>query len=254
MRMRARVLVLASLFLVGLLLLAAACSPTTSDQDMLRTVVAATIYAELTAQVQPVIATTPPTATPAPTAEDMSTPDLTSGPAPGSTAPPTTTPEPTGVLTPSPCLPDAVFETDVTVPDGTIFAPSEEFTKTWRMRSDGCAPWPADSSWVFDSGDQMGAPISVPVPDTPLGSTADISVDMVAPDEPGTYQGFWQMQNPRGVRFGNRVFVMIVVPGPTPTPEARLLNPALAAWFYSGVQLPVNRNCSRDPAPYVPLF
>jgi hypothetical protein len=73
----------------------------------------------------------------------------------------------------------------------------------------------------------MGAPRSVRVPETPLGSTADISVAMVAPDVPGTYKGYWQMQDPKGIRFGHRVYVLIVVPGPTPTPQACPPDPAL---------------------------
>ena len=47
----------------------------------------------------------------------------------------------------------------------------------------------------------MGAPNSVPVPDTPLGDTADISVSMIAPDSISDYKCFWQMQTPDGVRF-----------------------------------------------------
>jgi hypothetical protein len=50
------------------------------------------------------------------------------------------------------------------------------------------------------------------VPNTPLGSTADISVDMVAPETPGTYKGTWQMQTPDGAAFGDQAYLMIVVP------------------------------------------
>jgi hypothetical protein len=223
--MKTSVLLLASLLLVGLL--ATACSPATVDQDALKTEVAATIYAEQTTQARPVTDTVPPAATPTPGAEDTSTPTSTATPTRSPISTPTTTPEPTNTLTPSPCLPDAAFVVDVTVPDGTNFPPGESFTKTWRILSSGCAPWPTGSTWVFDSGDQMGAPESVPVPDTPLDGTADISVDMVAPDLPGTYKSFWQMQGPSGALFGSPVFVMIVVPGPTPTPQACPPNPAL---------------------------
>jgi hypothetical protein len=66
----------------------------------------------------------------------------------------------------------------------------------------------------------MSAPASVPVPETPLSGTVDVAVEMIAPDGPGTYQGFWQMQGPSGGRFGDRVYVMIEVPAPAePSPE-----------------------------------
>ncbi|MBE9508929.1 MAG: hypothetical protein IMY86_12885, partial [Chloroflexi bacterium] len=117
--------------------------------------------------------------------------------------------------TPTPCLPHALFVDDVTVPDGAIFAPEESFTKMWRVRSTGC--WPPDTALVFVRGDQLGAPESVPVPDTPLGSTVDIAVKMVAPDTPGIYNGVWRMQTPDGTLFGDWFYVLIEVALPTPT-------------------------------------
>jgi len=66
----------------------------------------------------------------------------------------------------------------------------------------------------------MSAPASVPVPETSLSGTVDVAVEMIAPDVPGTYKGFWQMQSPSGSRFGDRVYVMIEVPAPAePSPE-----------------------------------
>ena len=149
-----------------------------------------------------------------------------------STPTPTATTTPTGTPTPTPtssdtpmptsCPPHASFVEDVTIPDGTNLPPGEPFTKTWRMRSDGCVAWPVGTTWVFVSGEQMGAPASVPVPDTPLGGMADISVALIAPDTPGTYKGNWQMQGPDGTRLGDQVYVTIVVPTPAPiaTPTA----------------------------------
>jgi hypothetical protein len=63
----------------------------------------------------------------------------------------------------------------------------------------------------------MSAPDGIPVPATPLGVTADMSVDMIAPGTPGTYKSHWQMQTADGVRFGDQAYVMIVVSVPTPT-------------------------------------
>jgi hypothetical protein len=92
-----------------------------------------------------------------------------------------------------------------------MLAPGETFTKTWRMRSSGCEPWPADAVWAFVSGDQMAAPGSVSVAQPALTGTLDISVVMVAPEAPGTYRGFWQLQSPGGARFGELVQLTIEV-------------------------------------------
>jgi len=135
----------------------------------------------------------------------------------------TRTPVPTPSSTPPPegCLPNATFVTDVTVSDGTEFAPNETFSKAWRIHSTGCTPWPAGTRWVFVSGDPLGGPDGVDVPETPLEGTADIAVPLHAPSNPGTYKGYWQMQAPDGSRFGDRAYVMIVVPGAAATPDTR---------------------------------
>lgn len=105
--------------------------------------------------------------------------------------------------------------------DGAEFLPGESFTKVWRMRSSGCAQWETGTRFVFVSGDRMGAPDGVAVPDTPVGDTADIAVEMRAPDSPGIYQGYWRMESPDGVLFGDRVYVKIAVAEPTPTRDSR---------------------------------
>ena len=52
----------------------------------------------------------------------------------------------------------------------------------------------------------------------PPGALYDIYVNLVAPNVPGVYQGFWQMVNGQGVAFGERVYVGITVPNTQPTP------------------------------------
>ena len=52
----------------------------------------------------------------------------------------------------------------------------------------------------------------------PPGGTYDISVNMVAPTQPGVYQGFWQMVNAKGTAFGTTVYVGIQVVAPTAVP------------------------------------
>ncbi|MBN2548860.1 MAG: hypothetical protein JXB15_06870 [Anaerolineales bacterium] len=97
----------------------------------------------------------------------------------------------------------AEFEADVSVPDGTYFAPNEAFTKTWRLKNSGTSTWTSAYSLYFVSGALMGAPASVPVPkDVPPGESVEITVDLIAPTEPGIYQGFWKLRNASGQVFG----------------------------------------------------
>ncbi|HUF38908.1 MAG TPA: NBR1-Ig-like domain-containing protein [Anaerolineales bacterium] len=96
------------------------------------------------------------------------------------------------------------FVEDVTIPDGTTFEPGETFVKTWRIRNNGSCTWTAEYDVVFDSGDAMGGPASFPVtPGSVLpGAEVDISINLTAPDEPGSYRGDWKLRNPAGQIFG----------------------------------------------------
>jgi hypothetical protein len=118
---------------------------------------------------------------------------------------PTPTPTQAPVTpTPRPGLCDAAsFVADVTIPDGTTLAPKTDFTKTWRLRNVGTCTWTTDYDLVFVSGDQMGAPASVPVTKfVKPGETLEISVRMSAPAKLGRYSGSWQLRNANGKIFG----------------------------------------------------
>jgi len=119
-------------------------------------------------------------------------------------APPTETssPTPTDTLTPLPCN-RASFVTDVSVPDDTVFEVGTGFTKTWRLKNTGTCNWTSGYQLVFDHGDQMGGPASQQLTNdiVPPNGTVDISVNLVAPGSPGSYQGFWKIREPGGSVF-----------------------------------------------------
>jgi serine/threonine protein kinase len=121
------------------------------------------------------------------------------------------------------CKPDAQVA-DVTVPDGSQFKPGDAFVKTWRFTSSGNCAWEKGSVLVFQSGDKLGAPDSVPVDMADIGKSVDVSLNMTAPQTPGTYSGHWALQRPAG-QVITATDVSIVVPAPTatrgPTPTAR---------------------------------
>ncbi len=114
---------------------------------------------------------------------------------------------------PKVCMDNSAFVADVSVPDGTEFDPGTPFTKIWRLRNTGMCTWDLNYELVFVGGLKLGAADAVRLPQvvTP-GQTVEISVPMVAPNEPGTYRGEWQMRNPNCQnRFGSLVYVLIKV-------------------------------------------
>lgn len=183
--------------LILLLALAAAplaCRlPTAATQESDDARLAQTVQAMLEAQ-----ATLPPPTLPPPTVPPATTqPPPTQTPTSAPTSTPTQTPIPT------PC--DAAqFVADVTIPDDTELLVNSNFTKTWRLRNVGTCTWTSGYALIFDHGDRMSAPDAVPLTSgtVPPGATVDVSVNLKAPSEVGTYQGFFRLRNPSNVVFG----------------------------------------------------
>ncbi len=95
------------------------------------------------------------------------------------------------------------FISDLTIPDGTAFAPGAGFTKSWRFKNAGSCTWGAGYEVMFYSGEPMGAPVSVKLPvEVVPDQQVDVSVDMVAPNLPGHYRGYWMFRNSSGNLFG----------------------------------------------------
>jgi hypothetical protein len=119
----------------------------------------------------------------------------------------------------------AIFVADVTIPDGKVIAPGAAFTKTWKLQNGGTTTWTTSYSLAFASGVQMGDTTSVPLPQSVAPEAQiDISVDLVAPTDPGSYQGYWKMKNASGQFFNDSVYVLITVgnPGTTPPPTSEI--------------------------------
>lgn len=150
--------------------------------------------------------------------------------------PPTLTPVPTAVPVPSatsspqPCVPNSVYVSDVTVPDGMTLPPGTSFVKTWRVTNNGTCLWDTDYSLVLIGGEQMNAPSPSLIPNAAPGSTVDISVPMVAPTVPGPHTGIWRLRAGNGVVFGTNLTVVLNVPGapPPPSPTNTTAPPACA--------------------------
>jgi hypothetical protein len=125
--------------------------------------------------------------------------------------PPTLTPKPPEPVLPSltftptqrPCN-QALFVTDVTIPDGTEIPAGTSFTKTWRIQNNGSCTWTSGYLAVFDSGDRMNAPDAVAVTGgtVPYGGTADVTMTLKAPDTAGTYKAYFRLRAPEGTLFG----------------------------------------------------
>ena len=150
-------------------------------------------------------------------------------PAPTATPLPSITPEEVASVTPGPATPGPEAETeptatlmtgvldsryvrDLSIPDGTVMAPGQAFTKSWEIENSGEVPWPEGTELRHVEGPAMGPIESVPVSERAVGERAEISVDLEAPADPGTHRSYWQLCLGDAC-FGGRFFVEIVVQG-----------------------------------------
>jgi len=207
--MKSKLLMIA---LTGILILAA-CAPATPieptpDVLAIRTSAAYTVVAEFTLTAAVFTSTPPPLPTETPI------PEL-----PTATATPGLTNDPTQAAlgTPAALCDDYSFDIntlDVTIPDGAPVTPGQEFVKTWKIKNTGICTWGEDYQLIFSysspaNEDMDGQPVPLAALVEP-GQEVEVSVNFLAPTTPGTYTGYWQMVNSKGIPFGKKEYIVSV--------------------------------------------
>ncbi len=93
----------------------------------------------------------------------------------------------------------AQFLTDVTIPDGTVFNPGKNFTKTWQLKNIGTCTWTTAYTVAFYNGEAMSGPtaLNLTSPVAP-GQSINLSVPLLSPNSPGSYRGYWILRNGGG--------------------------------------------------------
>jgi hypothetical protein len=104
------------------------------------------------------------------------------------------------------------FIRDVTIDSGTEMAAGEKFTKTWQVANTGTCDWLSGYSLVPVSGTNFAEdPVRINNAPVPPKEWRQISVNMYAPKDEGTYTQYWQMSDGAGHTFGSLLGVTIKV-------------------------------------------
>lgn len=109
------------------------------------------------------------------------------------------------------CLNDLKYIDDVTVPDGTRFAPQAPIEKIWLVGNTGTCNWESGYTFRLLSGPEMGASVQQSLIPARSGGEVEIRILFAAPGAPGSYVSKWQAFNPAGEPFGDIIFIDISV-------------------------------------------
>lgn len=209
----------------------------TVDVNAINTAAVATAMGQLSAQFTQTAAAAP-TATAMPTDTAAALPSLlptTSGALPTVSFNTNTTPvagntTPLAGFTPFSTVPPAAgptsalgdscnnssFQGDVTIPDGSVLKPGEDFQKTWALKNTGSCTWDEGYALVYIGGskpdlDPYTLEFKKKSDFVASGTTVNISVNLTAPCTPGKYEGTWRMRSDSGYYFGTALSVYIEV-------------------------------------------
>ncbi len=109
------------------------------------------------------------------------------------------------------CINSFLYLDDVNYPDGTVVEAGSVFMKEWEVQNNGSCDWNEGYRLRFVSGEQMSAPDFVSIPSVTVGSKGKLSVELKAPEKPGTYRSTWKAFGSDNRSFGETVYVEIVV-------------------------------------------
>jgi hypothetical protein len=220
-------------FLAVTVLLLAACGPSpesltpTVDATLIYTQAAQTVAAQFT-QTSAALTAAAPTQTNTP----EPTPTTAASPTPFATLPLFTLPagatgQPFANITPTfSILPpqgtptgalcdNSAYVRDVGTPDGTVLKPGQAFAKGWLIQNTGTCTWKVGYHLVQVGGNTNfgggGFAIRYPSDAVLPGVIVEISLNLVAPKQPGKYEGRYQMYNDRDIPFGTGMTVAVEV-------------------------------------------
>jgi hypothetical protein len=123
-----------------------------------------------------------------------------------------------------------VFVADLTYPDDIpaswpLVNPGDAVQKGWQVQNTGTCTWDQNYALVYvgsqPPGVLSGGPTNIQAA-VPPGGTYDLYIDVLAPEQPGQYVGYYNLRAPNGEFFGDRLWVAVEVAGGAPPPAAGL--------------------------------
>lgn len=108
------------------------------------------------------------------------------------------------------------FQGDVTIPDGSVLKPGENFEKVWGLKNTGTCTWDEGYALVYIGGstpnlDPYNFEFKKSIDFVAAGQTINMTLRLTTPCKPGKYEGHWRMRNDKGYYFGTILSVYVEV-------------------------------------------
>jgi hypothetical protein len=105
------------------------------------------------------------------------------------------------------------FIEDVTIPDGTVLKPGQDFQKIWRVINSGTCAWDDGYVLVYQGGKLDGYNVKIEKTKDFVqpGQVKDFGVDLTASLTEDHYEECWRMRDDGGFYFGSYLCVVIDV-------------------------------------------
>lgn len=145
------------------------------------------------------------------------------------------------------CVPNLSYEGDVTIPPGTEIAPGAAFLKTWHVKNSGDCAWDQNLVLEPSNGTLPAAQSTVRLPPLAVGTSADISLSLQAPQAQGEFYRVWRASDGAGHFFGAPLLVLMrVTASAVTTPTS---TPTVAIPTASPSPTPTQNVATETPAP-----
>ena len=108
------------------------------------------------------------------------------------------------------------FVSDVTVADGTVLPPGQNFDKVWEIKNTGSCTWDDGYVLAYIGGSSPNLdPYNFEFKNSDDfvigGATANLGLTLTTPCTPGEYEGTWRMRDDKGYYFGTYLTVIVKV-------------------------------------------
>jgi hypothetical protein len=109
------------------------------------------------------------------------------------------------------CIDGLAFVVDLTIPDYSVVTPGSTLDKQWLVQNSGSCNWDSHYRLRLVNGDVLGTSPEQLLYPARAGTKVSLQIVFIAPLEAGEYYSEWQAFDPKGIPFGETVFIKIIV-------------------------------------------